>query len=190
MPLKQSRNHSYFRSFVVALSATLPMLGCRADTNEERVSAILSVRRPHPTRLAGRFSEVDYERLKADITQLMRSRPILSDAIMLSEVSALAIVKERQDPISWLQGAIEIKWLNSSDYFEVALTGSDREQNRTIVDAVVSAYLSFQDRQGNSFLLQRHLAQLQQLYENQKRSFEKVARECRALSKMLPEREG
>ena len=125
-----------------ALSSLLFGEGCIPRWRYRRSSAILKINKPPPTQLVGLFAEKDDEAMRTSLLELVRARPVLANAVAFGELGQLQMLKKKKDPVAWLQGAIEVKTLDNSGLFEVAVVGKlPPNELQAIVSGVVEAYL-------------------------------------------------
>jgi capsular exopolysaccharide synthesis family protein len=73
---------------------------------------------------------------------LIKSRLVLNAALRQPKVADLAIVRKQDDPISWLEKELRVAYSSSPEILSVSFSGDPPEEVKTIVDAVVAAYLT------------------------------------------------
>ncbi len=80
---------------------------------------------------------------KSTQRSLLLSRFVLTAAIRRSEMRQLAVLKEHEpDPESWLAQQLSVDFPGKAEFMEVAIKRKSPQDARTLVNAVVQAYLS------------------------------------------------
>jgi len=77
--------------------------------------------------------------------QLLKSRFVLTAAVRKPDVAGLPVIREeeqRGDAIAWLSSRLEVDYPGRAEIMRVALTGTDPKGIKTIVQAIVDAYLN------------------------------------------------
>jgi len=72
---------------------------------------------------------------------LVKSRLVLNAALRQPKVADLATLRKEPDPIAWLEKELKVSYTGSPEILSVALSGDPPDELKTIVDAVVTAYL-------------------------------------------------
>ncbi len=86
----------------------------------------------------------DYPRYLKTQETLIRSRLVLDAALRQQEVSRLPAIKNRTDPITWLQQNMEVTNPNDSQILQISMTpgaGESGADQAAIINAVVQAYM-------------------------------------------------
>ncbi len=83
----------------------------------------------------------DYRRYQSTQQTLVRSRLVLNAALAEKEVSGYQMLKDRVDPIAWLQNELKIDFLSGSEVMEISLSGDFPEELAGLVNAVKKAYM-------------------------------------------------
>jgi hypothetical protein len=91
---------------------------------------------------ARQSSEQDYEILKKTQIALLKSKFVLTSALVNPGVAALSVFAGKGDPVVWLQDHLEIGFPQNGEILEIKLRGrkSEADDLLRIVDAVVEAY--------------------------------------------------
>jgi hypothetical protein len=100
----------------------------------------------HPPRVSFSTAEDrgDYPRHLNTQVALIRSRFVLNAALRDRGVSQLPPLKERTDPITWLQQSLEVTNPKDSEILQISLapgSGLSGADQATIINAVVRAYM-------------------------------------------------
>lgn len=74
--------------------------------------------------------------------ELVKSPPVLADALAKPEVASLKIVKEQSDPIKWLQSTVVAKPVGQSEVFMISMQCPQKEAVAKLVNGVRDAYLA------------------------------------------------
>jgi succinoglycan biosynthesis transport protein ExoP len=72
---------------------------------------------------------------------LVKSRLVLNAALRQPKVADLATIRKEPDPIAWLEKELKVSYTSSPEILSVSLSGDPPDELKTIVDAVVTAYL-------------------------------------------------
>ena len=72
---------------------------------------------------------------------VIKSRPILLAALKRPDVAGLNIVRDREDPVAWLEENLKVAFLGDSDILRVSLDGTEPKEQAVLVNAVNDAYL-------------------------------------------------
>jgi succinoglycan biosynthesis transport protein ExoP len=97
-----------------------------------------------PERVLYQHPEAAVNFLNYQATQiaLLKSRLVLNAALRDPKVAALPIVRNSPDPVQWLEREIRVEPTNSLEIVRITLSGDNGQEVKTIVDAVVAAYLN------------------------------------------------
>src|SRR5262249_50789127 len=71
----------------------------------------------------------------------VKGRLVLSRALKEEEVRKLPVVREQEDALAWLEGRLEVDFDLSPELMRVSMTGEDPDALKTLVNAVVQAYV-------------------------------------------------
>ena len=114
----------------------------------------------------------NYEVFKNTQLGLIKSPYVLMAALRKQDIANLSIVKQENDPLSWLQSELNALYINDSEIMRVSLTSKQSKEATDLVNAVVDAYIkevvNKQDRERREISTQ--LAQLYASKENEVRS--------------------
>src|SRR5271165_6768719 len=72
---------------------------------------------------------------------LVKSRLVLNAALRQPKVADLTTIRKEPDPIAWLEKELKVTYTSSPEILSVTLSGDPPDELKTIVDAVVTAYL-------------------------------------------------
>ncbi|MFI5455697.1 MAG: hypothetical protein ACHRXM_09625 [Isosphaerales bacterium] len=148
----RTRKQFAFVSFLLALIAAgsglfvwnLPTRGAGPESGK-RPRALLQIA-SHPPRVM--VSNVDglddYKRFFETQCIVIRSNLVLNAALRPPEVSKLPSIRQRTDPIAWLQQNLEAIRLKDSEVLQVSLaatSGASTADQAAIINAVVKAYM-------------------------------------------------
>jgi uncharacterized protein involved in exopolysaccharide biosynthesis len=95
---------------------------------------------PQDGQAAPRETESEFDRRLRTQAALIKSRPVLLIALRRNEVAGLSIVRNRPNPVEWLEQTLQVDRPNDTDLFRVSLTGEKPEEQAVLVNAVVDAY--------------------------------------------------
>ena len=73
---------------------------------------------------------------------LLKSPYVLNIALGRSGIAALETIREKKDPVAWLERSLEIAAKNDSEVFLLRLRGERPDEIRMILEAVTTAYLA------------------------------------------------
>ncbi|MHC4176326.1 MAG: GumC domain-containing protein [Planctomycetota bacterium] len=88
------------------------------------------------------FTRDGFDIYKNTHAHLFKSRYVLMAALRKPEVSKLKTVRERNDPIMWLQNQLQVGFPGDAEILKVSLAGDDPKEVATVLNAVVDAYMS------------------------------------------------
>ncbi len=88
-----------------------------------------------------RTSIDDYEVFKNTQLALIKSPLIFTAALRPRNIANLSIVKQENDPLSWLQDELRAGYINDSEIMRVSLTAEKPDDAIKLVDAIVDAYI-------------------------------------------------
>jgi capsular exopolysaccharide synthesis family protein len=70
----------------------------------------------------------------------VKSRLVLNDALKRPRVAELPLIKERPDPVEWLEKELRADYTLGPEFLTISMSGDDPEQLRVIVNAVAETY--------------------------------------------------
>ena len=119
-----------------------------------------------------RTDNKDYEIFKNTQLGLIKSPYVFMAALRKKNVANLSIVKQENDPLSWLARELQVDYINDSEIMRVAMTSANPNEATELVDAIVDAYLeevvNKQERERRA--LSAQLTQIYNSKENEVRS--------------------
>ena len=86
----------------------------------------------------------DYSRYLKTQQSLIRSQLVLGVALRDPKIARLSAIKDRTDPIAWLQQNLEVKNLTGSQILEISMSpgcGASGADRAAIINAVKRAYM-------------------------------------------------
>jgi polysaccharide biosynthesis transport protein len=83
----------------------------------------------------------DFGSYQRNQVALIRSRLVLKRALDNPKVKDLELVKAQEDPVAWLERAIQVDFGTAPEILRIGLTGENKEELIPIVDAVRDAYV-------------------------------------------------
>jgi hypothetical protein len=86
---------------------------------------------------ADREDGARYRRTQA---MLLRTSPVLQDALKHEGVPSLAVVKRQTDPVAWLGRVLAADLLDDTGLLRVSVTEGSPEEKAALINAVVDAY--------------------------------------------------
>jgi polysaccharide biosynthesis transport protein len=91
---------------------------------------------------SGRSDLNSYRGYKSTQKQLLLQPLSLSKALKDPEVAVLSLVREQPDPISWLQGKLDVQFPDNSEMMNISLRLADPVAAHKIVKSVVDVYMA------------------------------------------------
>jgi capsular exopolysaccharide synthesis family protein len=85
-------------------------------------------------------SAVDFEILKKTQLALLRSKFVLSSALVNPGIASLSILAKETDKEGWLQEHLDVEFPQNGEILSISLTGKQPEDLAALVDAVAGAY--------------------------------------------------
>jgi capsular exopolysaccharide synthesis family protein len=86
-------------------------------------------------------SRQDYLGYKKTQATLVKSREVLSAALHDPKIASLPLVRQKSDPIEWLERDLKVDFSAGPEVLTVTLNGDRDEEMAQVVNAIVSAYL-------------------------------------------------
>src|SRR5262249_49623551 len=122
----------------------LPARGA-AQEADKRSHALLQVARQPPRILSGAVEDAnDYSRSLKTQASLIKSRLVLQTAFQRPEVRRLPAIKNRTDPVAWLEQNLDVTNLPDTELLQVSMaarSGASGSDQAALINAVVHAYL-------------------------------------------------
>lgn len=183
-----------------ALRALRPVL---ARLSKPTASAYLRIA-AHEPRLVFETAEAQPERFTRDAfdiykntqAQLLKSPVVLTRALRAGnrvtltvgteqkqiEVAKLQAVRREDDPVRWLQNALQVSFPGDGEIMKVSLTGDDPQEAAALVNAVVDAYVvEVIDAERNR--RNQRLSELDKVYVDKEEEVRRKATELRQLAR-------
>lgn len=92
-------------------------------------------------------SRVDFASYRQAQTALVKRRPTLKSVLKQPAVQKLDVVRMQSDPLDWLDNATKVKFQNGNELMQVSIEGDSVDELRTILEALIKAYLADVDDQ-------------------------------------------
>ena len=83
----------------------------------------------------------DYHRYQTTQLNLVKSRLVLNTALQDEQVSKYRMVREHDDPITWLQEKLKVEFLAGSEIMEISLSGNQPQELAGLVNAIKKGYI-------------------------------------------------
>ncbi|MBN1909746.1 MAG: hypothetical protein JW818_08405 [Pirellulales bacterium] len=83
----------------------------------------------------------DFGVYKRTQQQLLLSLPILKDALQKPEIAQLPLVRSQRAPVTWLTGALMVRFPDGAEVMRVSLEGKNPQDLIDIVNSVVDTYM-------------------------------------------------
>ncbi len=84
-----------------------------------------------------------FEIYKGTQQQLVKSRPVIEEALRKPEISHLSCLQGEADKVGWLISEVNVTFpQKESELMQVSLVGANKEEITILVNAVVEAYMS------------------------------------------------
>ncbi|PQO38080.1 polysaccharide biosynthesis tyrosine autokinase [Blastopirellula marina] len=126
----------------------------------------------------------DFDVYKLTHRQLLRGPFVINAALRDPEVAKLPVIKEKVDPVSWLQGALSVNFPDNAEIMEVKLSGESPQSISKIVNAVVQAYMDeVVDAEAN--MRRSRLSSLERAYSETENELRSKRSEFRRLADTL-----
>jgi RNA polymerase sigma factor (sigma-70 family) len=100
---------------------------------------------------------------------LLKSRSVLQSALRTKEVTGLAIIKKKADPIRWLERNLMATFLDNTGILRLLVVDGTQEERAVLTNAVANAYLDFVGDQQQQSKRERLQMMEKMLNENDKR---------------------
>jgi capsular exopolysaccharide synthesis family protein len=126
----------------------------------------------------------DFNLYKANQAAMITSPVVLGAALNKDEVKNLPLVREKLNPVAWLEKALKVDFLLGPEIMRVSLSGDEADDLAPLLNAVVDAYVLEMAMKDQA----KRAALVQALKKNQKDEEEKLAgrqRELRDLEHRL-----
>ena len=91
--------------------------------------------------VTGEEDRAAYEAFRKTQFELLESPVVLNAALRRPGIAELETIREQEDPVEWLAGALEIVVNDQSEVFKVRLRGKRGDELRRILEAVTGVYL-------------------------------------------------
>jgi polysaccharide biosynthesis transport protein len=72
---------------------------------------------------------------------LVRSRPVLQNAVSRRGVADLPCIRNTSDPVGWLEADLKVDFTVAPEIMKITLTGPDADELLVLLDAIREAYL-------------------------------------------------
>lgn len=88
------------------------------------------------------FTKEDYEIIKKTQVALLKSRFVLSSALVNPGIASLSVLSSSDDKEAWLQDHLEIEFPKDGEILSISLRGTEAQKDdlAALVDAVAGAY--------------------------------------------------
>jgi len=124
---------------------------------------------------ATKLDPLEWERLKRTQMARLKSNHVITSALRAPGIASLGVLADKDDPVEWLEHALQIRFPKDGEVMEIKLIGTEDEKEDLVnlVNAVVKAYedeVLARDRQQQANQLeraQRALDDLQQAISQQ-----------------------
>src|SRR5271157_737254 len=83
----------------------------------------------------------DYRRYQCTQMTLVKSQLVLNAALSDKAVAKYVMIRDKIDPIAWLQENLKADFVNGSEVMEISLSGDDPAEIAGVVNAVKKAYM-------------------------------------------------
>ncbi len=123
----------------------------------------------------------DYKRYQTTQLTLVKSQLALNAALQDKEVSKYPMIREKIDPIFWLQENLKVEFLSGSEVMEIALSGDSPIELAGIVNAVKKAYMEevvnvdIKRRGERHEQLKKHKERYEELLKERRQNLRKLA---------------
>ena len=86
-------------------------------------------------------NQTDFANYQRNLLALLRSRLVLNSALRNPKVASLQMIRDKLDPIAWLEKEIQADFSVAPEILRIALAGEEPKDLVPIVDAVRDAYV-------------------------------------------------
>jgi capsular exopolysaccharide synthesis family protein len=123
----------------------------------------------HPKMLmeGGWDHQVDFERYQKNQAALVKSRPVIQEALARPEIAGLAIVTDNGDPVEWLERDLTVDTVATSEQMRVILRCDRPKEALPVLDAIVDVYLDMARKRARSERIEKIETLTRQLSEKQ-----------------------
>lgn len=83
----------------------------------------------------------DFQMYRQRQSTAVRSRVVLNEALKKPEVANLPLLRERAEPLNWLENQVRVDFRMGPEFMRVTMEGDDEEQLTAILQAIGTAYL-------------------------------------------------
>jgi len=83
----------------------------------------------------------DFQMYRQRQVAAVKSRVVLNEALKKPEVANLPILRERSDPLNWLENQVRVDFRQGPEFMRVTLEGDDPDQLIAILQAINTAYM-------------------------------------------------
>ena len=143
--LRAFRRRWLLASSLGLLTAAAVAVGVHFTTPPPQFTAEARVRvASSPPKILIRTNEphVDADTYRRTQLAIIRSPRVLEDALKRPEVAALAVVRAKSAPTTWLNAQIQVDYISGSELLRIAVSAEDRDWPAVVVNAVTEAYLT------------------------------------------------
>ena len=88
-----------------------------------------------------RAADSDFGTYRQTQLALIKSRLVLGATLRDPQVAALGTVREKQDPLRWLETQVKVDYSGGPEILRISMKGNDPEELTTLVNSLVNAYL-------------------------------------------------
>ncbi|MBL8798793.1 MAG: polysaccharide biosynthesis tyrosine autokinase, partial [Planctomycetia bacterium] len=124
-------------------------------------------------------SRADFQNYQRTQIALVKSRFVLNAALRHPEVAALPLVRERLDPVVWLQKELLVDFSVAPEILRVGLTGHAPDEMTVVVGKVARAYLDEVVKREDGKRRERHdkLKEIHERYQENLRAKRRTLRD-------------
>lgn len=124
---------------------------------------------------ATKFDSLKWELFKRTQMALLKSEYVITSALRAPGIASLGVLADKDDPVQWLEHALQVRFPKDGEVMEIKLVGTEDEKEDLVnlVNATVKAYedevlaLDRQQRTNDLDRSQRALSDLQQAISTQ-----------------------
>jgi capsular exopolysaccharide synthesis family protein len=133
---------------------------------------------------AGGGGGIDFSTYQRTQAALVKSRLVLSAALMDPRVADLSVVRRKADPVAWLEKSIKADYAIAPEILSISLSGEEPEELVVLVNAVRDAYLQeIVNREQNE--LNARLDRLKQFYTSSEEALRRKWATLRGLAQSV-----
>jgi hypothetical protein len=114
----------------------------KGEPFKPKATALIRVSPQHEGLLSeqpDKFDPVEFANYKATLVALVKSPVILMDALRRDRSAKLESIKQRDEPIEWLERNLQVGFIDNTDIMRISLTTRNPDDSVTLINDIVDA---------------------------------------------------